>query len=57
MGKSIINILALVFLCISAFGIFWKREILKDKNSNKVITTSGFVVSIVSLLVIYFVNM
>ena len=56
MNNSIINILALIFLCIGAFCIFWKRDILKDKTSNIVLTTSGFVVSVISLLVIYFVN-
>ena len=57
MSESIINILALIFLCIGAFCIFWKRDIFKDKTSNWIITTSGFVVSVISLLTIYFVNL
>lgn len=57
MSESIINILALIFLCIGVFCIFWKRDILKDKTSNWIVTTSGFVVSVISLLVIYFVNL
>lgn len=57
MGENIINIFALIFLCIGAFCVFWKRDILKDKTSNWIITTSGFVVSAISLLVIYFVNL
>ena len=56
MSGSIVNILSLIFLCIGVFCVFWKRDILKDRTSNEVITTSGFVVSIISLLVIYFVN-
>jgi len=57
MSESLINILALIFFCIGIFCIFWRRDILKDKTSNWVLTTSGFVVSCVSLLVIFFVNM
>ena len=57
MSESIINILALIFLCVGVFCIFWKRDILKDKTSNWIVTTSGFVVSVISLLVIYFVNL
>ncbi len=57
MSESIINILALIFLCVGVFCIFWKRDIFKDKTSNWIITTSGFVVSVISLLVIYFVNL
>jgi len=57
MSESIINILALIFLCIGALCVFWKRDIFKDKTSNWIVTTSGFVVSVVSLLVIYFVNL
>ena len=57
MSESIINILALIFLCVGVFCIFWRRDILKDKTSNNVLTTSGFVVSVVSLLLIYFVNL
>lgn len=56
MSESIINILALIFLCVGVLGIFWKRDVLKDKTSNWIITTSGFVVSVISLLIIYFVN-
>lgn len=57
MSENLINILALIFLCVGAFCIFWKRDIFKDKTSNWKITASGFVVSVISLLVIYFVNL
>ena len=56
MSGNIINIIALIFLCISVFCIFWKRDIFKDKTSNNILTASGFVVSCISLLIIYFVN-
>ena len=56
MSESIINIIALAFLVIGVLCIFWRRDILKDKTSNWKITTSGFVVSCISLLIIYFVN-
>ena len=56
MSESIINIIALAFLVIGVLCIFWRRDILKDKTSNWKITTSGFVVSVISLLIIYFVN-
>jgi hypothetical protein len=56
MSENLINILSLIFLCIGVFCIFWRRDILKDKTSNKKITTSGFVVSCISLLIIYFAN-
>jgi len=56
MSESIITIIALIFLCIGAFCVYWRRDILKDKTSNWVLTTSGFVVSCISLLIIYFVN-
>lgn len=56
MSESIINIIALIFLLIGVFCIFWRRDILKDKTSNWIVTASGFVVSCVSLLIIYFVN-
>lgn len=56
MSESLINILALIFLCIGAFCALWKRDIFKEKASNWIITTSGFVVSCMSLLTIYFVN-
>jgi len=57
MSERITNILALIFLCVGVFCIFWKRDIFKDKTSNNALITSGFVVSVVSLLVIYFVNL
>jgi len=56
MSENIINIIALICLLIGVFCIFWKRDILKDKTSNWIVTTSGFVVSCISLLIIYFVN-
>ena len=56
MSENHINILALIFFCIGAFCMFWKRDIFKDKTSNWKITTSGFVVLSVSLLIIYFIN-
>ena len=56
MSESLINILALLLLVTGVFCIYWKRDILKDKTSNWKITTSGFVVSVISLLIIYFVN-
>ena len=56
MSANVINILALIFFCVGIFCIFWKRDLLKDKTNNVVLTTSGFVVSCVALLIIYFVN-
>lgn len=56
MSENLINILALIFLCIGVFCIFWRRDMLKDKTSNWKVTASGFVVSCISLLIIYFVN-
>jgi len=56
MDKNILNIIALIFLCVGAFCIFWKRDIFKEKASSWITTTSGFVVSCIALIVIYFVN-
>ena len=54
--KSIINIIALIIICIGVLCIFFRREIFKEKSNSKVISVSGFVVSVIMLVVIFFVN-
>ena len=56
MSESVINIVALIGVLIGVICIFWKRDVFKNKASGYVLTTSGFVVLSISLLIIYFVN-
>lgn len=56
MSGNIINIMALIGILIGVLCVFWSRDILRDKEDNRILTTSGFVVSCVSLLIIYFLN-
>ena len=54
--KTVINIIALVFLCLGAIYIFFRRDLFKDRDYNRYETVIGFVVCALSLVVIYFVN-
>ncbi len=56
MSESIINIIALIGLLIGVFCIYWRRDILKAKTSSWIVTTSGFVVSCISLLIVFLIN-
>lgn len=57
MEKDIIYIIALVFFCLGSIAIFLQKDIFKNNDGEKTwISFSAFVVSILSLAIIYYIN-
>ena len=51
------TIIALIILVLAIMLVFFKNDIFsKNTSSNKLTETSGFVVCVVSLIVLYIIN-